>query len=318
MNDFENNSANQKIAVVDIGANSVRMMIYDVNTETGGFTVCDSARHMLGLAGYISEGCLSPDGAGKLFAVLREYLARANDALSDTFYVFATASLRGLSNSARICDNIKKKLGIDIKIISGKEEAMYDFAAIAAKFDVSRRGALVDMGGGSTEIVLFENGSPVNYVSLPIGCLALAKKYVKNPPCVNAEEQNKIKKYARDIFSSLDGFRGFADTVYLIGGTARAVTRITAAVSLDGAEESSPFDAEDLLSVGEKLQKDRRLCRKMTDEHSPDRKLSVMAGYIALGETVRYLGAKKIITSGTGVRDGFLLRKIEEIKTQNG
>ena len=75
----------EKIAVVDIGANSVRMNIYDINTETGEFSVCDSARSMLGLAAYSVGGRLSPDGEGRLFAVLREYLARANSVPTDAF-----------------------------------------------------------------------------------------------------------------------------------------------------------------------------------------------------------------------------------------
>ena len=122
MNDRFSEST-EKIAVVDIGANSVRMNVYDINTETGRFSVCDSARSMLGLAAYTSGGRLSPDGEGRLFAVLREYLARANSLPADDFFAFATASLRGLSNTDKVLDSIKKRLGTEITVISGEEEA---------------------------------------------------------------------------------------------------------------------------------------------------------------------------------------------------
>ena len=76
MNDRFSGST-EKIAVVDIGANSVRMNVYDINTETGRFSVCDSARNILGLTTYSVDGGLSSDGEGRIFDVLREYLARA-------------------------------------------------------------------------------------------------------------------------------------------------------------------------------------------------------------------------------------------------
>ena len=139
------NNWNEQIyqyAVVDIGANSVRMNIYDIDTMDGSFSVSASARSMLGLAAYVKDGALTPDGCGKLFAVLREFLARANSVPCDGFAAFATASLRGLSNSEKICLSIKEKLGIDIEIISGETEAGYDLSAIRYRFPEADKGVL--------------------------------------------------------------------------------------------------------------------------------------------------------------------------------
>ena len=108
-----------KYAIVDIGANSIRMNIYDIDTQTGEFWVCASARSMLGLAAYAKNGTLSNDGAGKLFAVLREFLARANSIPCDCFSAFATASLRGLSNSKKILRDIKAGLEAFVKVAVG-------------------------------------------------------------------------------------------------------------------------------------------------------------------------------------------------------
>ena len=83
-----------KYAIVDIGANSVRMIIYDVDMESGRFYPVDSARNLLGLAAYKENGRLTADGAGKLSAIIRDYLARANSVPCDKFSAFATASLR--------------------------------------------------------------------------------------------------------------------------------------------------------------------------------------------------------------------------------
>ena len=185
-----------KYAIVDIGANSVRMNIYDIDTQTGEFSVAASARSMLGLAAYAKNGTLSNDGAGKLFAVLREFLARANSIPCDLFSAFATASLRGLSNSKKILRDIKAGLGIDIEIISGAAEARYDHAAIRFRFPETENGILIDMGGGSTEIVHFEGDGVRNAVSLPIGCVMLGKNFTactKKDPFPNETEMENIR-----------------------------------------------------------------------------------------------------------------------------
>lgn len=241
MNINEFSESKQKIAVVDIGANSVRMNIYDVDLSTGGFSVCDSARSMLGLAAYACGGRLSADGEGKLYSVLREYLARANSIPADSFYAFATASLRGLENSGKVLSKIKNRLGVDIRIIAGEEEALFDFEATRARFgsSLASRGIVIDMGGGSTELVGFENGAPLCSVSLKLGCLALSKRYVKSAPFVNANERENISAYVNSVLSEHPEFKSFGGTAYLIGGTARAGARIFSgisgkAASLDG------------------------------------------------------------------------------------
>lgn len=317
MKETDFNLQKRKTAIVDIGANSVRMNIYDVDLADGSFSVCDSARSMLGLAAYSVGGELSSDGEGKLFALLREYLARANSIPADDFFAFATASLRGLSNSEKIVETFKRKLGIDIKIISGSEEAALDFDATVAKFSqtLPGRGVMIDMGGGSTEIVCFENKTALHTVSLPIGCLALSKKFVSNPPCVLQDEKNSILMHVRKILNGLPDFENFAATAFLIGGTARAAAKITTLVECGGiASEGNPFSAKSMQNALDKLGEDENLCINIVKKYCPDRKITVIPGMTALGEIIRYVGAKTLITSNAGVREGFLINKIRQMR----
>ena len=317
MKDTDVYSQKKKIAIVDVGANSVRMNVYDVDLASGSFSVCDSARSMLGLAAYSVDGALSHDGEGKLFALLREYLARANSIPADCFYAFATASLRGLSNAAMVTDNFRNKLGINVDVISGEEEAELDFAATVAKFDdtLAGRGVMIDMGGGSTEIVCFENKNAVYSISLPIGCLALSKRFVSSPPYVDLDERKNIIAYVGEQLSRIPQFSGYANTVYLIGGTARASARITAATENDGImSENNPFSAKALTNCLEQLQQDEALCENIVKKYSPDRKITVIPGMTALSEIINFVGGKTLITSNAGVREGFLIKKIREMQ----
>lgn len=232
MNDW--NERIYQYAVVDIGANSVRMNIYDIDTVDGSFSVSASARSMLGLAAYVKDGALTPDGCGKLFAVLREFLARANSVPCDGFAAFATASLRGLSNSEKICLSIKEKLGIDIEVISGETEAGYDLAAIRYRFPEADKGVLIDMGGGSTEIVAFDGETVRAAASLPIGCVMLMKRFTgctKRDPFPKKENIARIREYVKTTLSSRPELQNLGGNAFLIGGTARAAAKLHSALT---------------------------------------------------------------------------------------
>ena len=310
-----------KYAIVDIGANSIRMNIYDIDTQTGEFSVCASARSMLGLAAYAKNGTLSNDGAGKLFAVLREFLARANSIPCDLFSAFATASLRGLSNSKKIVRDIKTKLGIDIEIISGEAEAGYDHAAIRYRFPEVPRGILIDMGGGSTEIVRFEGDSIVSAVSLPIGCVMLGRNFTactKKDPFPSETEMEKIRAYVQTILFAHPSFRGLGGTAFLIGGTARAAAKL----SLSEKEtlfDGYAFTAETLQKTADTAFRDIRLEGKWLRETVPDRITSIIPGLVAYLEIRGYMALDDFIISGAGVREGYLIdfiRKNFPQKTQ--
>lgn len=306
-----------KAAVVDIGANSVRMNVYDINIKTGRFFVCDSARSMLGLAAYASGGRLSAEGEGKLFSVLREYLARAGSIPADSFSAFATASLRGLENADKVVSSIKNRLGVNIRIIGGDEEAALDFEATLSHFagTLSSRGVVIDMGGGSTELIGFENGEKKYAVSLPIGCLALSKKYVKTPPRVSVSERENIIKYVGSTLSAHSALRGFGGTAYLIGGTARASARIfMGTTGSSGQTDGFCFSNDDFFYVVGAVSAPAG--GTLVKRFASDRTVTAAPGIIALGEIVRFIGADKLTVSGAGVREGYLLGMIKNLQMQ--
>ena len=306
-----------KYAVVDIGANSIRMNIYDIDTQTGDFSVYASARSMLGLAAYAKNGTLSNDGAGKLFAVLREFLARANSIPCDAFSAFATASLRGLSNSKRILREIKSGLGIDIEIISGQKEAKYDHTAIRFRFPETKKGVLIDMGGGSTEIVHFENEKILNTVSLPIGCVMLGKNFTecsKKDPFPTETEMENIRVYVRKILSAYPAFRNIGGTAFLIGGTSRAAAKLNLARSekKEPLTEGYTFSVNALKKTADTAFGDIRSGGKWIKEHVPDRITSVIPGLVAYLEICDYMSLSDFIISNAGVREGYLIEFIRK------
>ena len=199
---FQLNEKIFKYAIVDIGANSVRMNIYDIDTETGAFSTALSIRSMLGLAAYAKDGALTSDGIGKLFAVLREFLARANSFPCDAFSAFATASLRGLSNSAKIVRDIKSGLGIEIDIISGELEASYDEDAA---FTLGPKHILFDIGSATVVCRLLEGDfldwRKVVPTNCPIKLVAHVSDLASSIERVGLIVSEKYKSPVRCVFS---------------------------------------------------------------------------------------------------------------------
>ena len=312
-----------KYAIVDIGANSVRMIIYDIDPITKECTPVDSVRNMMGLAAYKEGGALSPDGAGKLSAIIRDYLARANSYPCDKFSAFATASLRGLSNSEQFIASIKRKFGIDIDIISGEEEAAYDFDAIRYRFgnEVYPRGVVIDMGGGSTEMIEFENNTSKGLVSMDLGCVMLGKKFINDKKrliCPSAEESKAICNYTKSSLAENERFRGKGENIYLIGGTGRAIAKLHAVMNnintknLDGYTFFAP-DIEKIRAFAENdVQNGAPVIRKLLS----DRTTTLMPGILAYQQIFEFLGSKTATICTCGVREGYLLRFINQSFSQ--
>ena len=308
-----------KYAIVDIGANSVRMIIYDIDMESGRFYPVDSARNLLGLAAYKEGGALSSDGAGKLSAIIRDYLARANSVPCDKFSAFATASLRGLSNADEFVTSIKRRFGVDIEIISGKEEAAYDFEAIRYRFgeEAFPHGTVVDMGGGSTELIRFEGESAKELTSMPLGCVMLGKNFIpeiKKSPFPKGAEITDIQNYTRKVLGENEGFRQMGENVYLIGGTGRAIARLHAAAV---GEDAKTLDGYTFL--GDDIDKIRAFAEADVVAGAPfikkalsDRVSTIMPGLLAYEQIFAFLGTKRATVCTSGVREGYLLRFIRQ------
>lgn len=308
-----------KYAIVDIGANSVRMIIYDIDPSCGRFYPVDSARNLLGLAAYKDGGALSADGAGKLTAIIRDYLARANSIPCDKFSAFATASLRGLSNSGEFIASIKKRFGVEIEIISGEEEAAYDFEAIRYRFgsEAFPEGVVIDMGGGSTELIHFSGESADSLTSMPLGCVMLGKKFIpdiKRTLFPMGAEVADIQGYTRAVLAENSGFAGAGKNVYLIGGTGRAIAKIHTAVcgadvkNLDGYT----FAAEDIGKIRAFAEADIAAGAPYLRKSLADRLTTIMPGILAYEQIFAFLGTKRATVCTSGVREGYLLRFIRQ------
>lgn len=161
--------------VIDVGSNTIRLCIYDV--EDGRIIPLFSTKNTAGLIDYVNDGELSKKGIRKACAVLEGYKETGKKSRHRPPLRLCHGVLEEHFQQPRGVKKIQDTTGLTIDVLSGEEEARLDFQG--ASFEKRMElGIMVDIGGGSTEIVSFEDGNIKDAVSLEIGSLYMYKNYV--------------------------------------------------------------------------------------------------------------------------------------------
>lgn len=111
-------------------------------------------------------------------------------------FPFATASLRNINNAPEVLEAIRENCGFEVRILSGEEEAIFDYYGALQAMEMDK-GLLTDIGGGSTELVFYQDHAIQRATSLPMGSLNLYQQYVKNHLIAKKSELQQIQKEVR-------------------------------------------------------------------------------------------------------------------------
>lgn len=209
-------------AIIDVGSNTVRMNIYKL--ERGQLSLVMGKKESVGLASYVKNGQMLPEGVNRACEVLAEFRMILQDLGITDYHVFATAALRNAVNSRAAVAEIMERTGIKIEVISGETEAELDFIGASHAVEVTD-GLLVDIGGASTELVVYAGGEIKKKVSLPIGSLNTYDRYVTNL-LPSRTERKAIRQMVLNLLKQdTDLYEGEYIIVCGVGGTIRAGSR---------------------------------------------------------------------------------------------
>ncbi len=288
-----------KTAIIDIGSNTIKLDIFNVLKNDA---VQLSARSEKGaLAKHSKHGALSDEGYEILKSILEKYIITATVDGCEKIYIFATQSLRGISNADEVCKKIKDCLGVTIEIISGEDEALYSLKGLMLDCPVAECGIMADMGGGSLELVNFKEKLPTTTCSLPLGALRVKELLdIDNIP--TSEDEEKIRNHVTDILKTAPTKN--EDTIYLIGGTARSVFSLC----FGGKTEATQ---DDIKTAYTSLCKNKNETLSLLFEKLPKRADNFMTGFYIFNILCEYYNIKKIVLCKKSVRDGYLMQKTE-------
>ncbi|MCX7714171.1 MAG: phosphatase [Clostridia bacterium] len=295
-------------AVIDIGSNTMRLSVYKVEDT---IKTMFHKKEMVGLAGYVEDGMLSEAGIDKAIATLLSFRKIIENICAQKVFVIATASLRNITNTRQAVEKIKKETQFDINVISGDEEAELGFIGATHNVD-TQSGILIDIGGGSTEIVFYQNGKVEKTCSMPIGSLNLYAKFVEGI-IPTKEECKKIKAYVKQELEKTGTDDINSEVICGVGGTARAIRKLYNDIH-DFDEQNNSIPIRKIKKIMNDVYRGRGMGIHRILQIAPDRVHTLIPGIIIVKTIAKKFGGEMLIVSDYGVREGYLYKMLTEEK----
>jgi exopolyphosphatase/guanosine-5'-triphosphate,3'-diphosphate pyrophosphatase len=287
------------ISVVDIGSNSVRLVIYEGLSRAP--TVLFNEKVLCGLGkGLAATGRMDETAIARALAALKRFRALSEQARAFEMHVLATAAAREAENGAVFIDSAEAILGRPIKVLTGEEEARYSAMGIIAGY-YDPDGIAGDLGGGSLELVDVQGANYSGGQTLPLGGLRLAE--------LSGNSISKARTIARQQLKKATVLNGAAGrTFYAVGGTWRNIAKLHMELRdyplhmMQAYEIEAPEALEFLAGVAAMKQSKIDGIKAI----SRNRRTLLPYGAVALQEVLTAMGAARVSFSALGVREGYL------------
>jgi exopolyphosphatase / guanosine-5'-triphosphate,3'-diphosphate pyrophosphatase len=302
-----------RVAVVDIGTNSTRLLIADVDAAAG--TVDELLRRSevtrLG-DGVDAAGRLSEQAIERVLARLAEYRRAIDDYGCAANIAVLTSAVRDAANGAEFAERVRTEFRLDARVLSGDEEAQLTFlGAMSGRPEDPDPIVVIDIGGGSTEFTVGRGRRAGFHVSLPAGVVRMSERHIHTDPPVPEELQD----VARDVHATFERGLPPAEREYVRRGIAVAGTA-TSAAAID--QELDPYDPARVhgyvLTLGEVELLLARLAdmdeqqRRTVVGLNPGRAPTIVAGMILLTEAMAAFGLEQVEVSEHDILYGGALR----------
>ncbi|MFI7328691.1 exopolyphosphatase [Streptomyces rubiginosohelvolus] len=305
-----------RVAAVDCGTNSIRLLVADVDPATGSFTELDRRMTIVRLGqGVDRTGRLAPEALERTFAACREYAAVIEELGAERIRFVATSASRDAENSADFVAGVREILGVEPEVITGDQEAQLSFDGatkeLAGSDQLAKPYLVVDIGGGSTEFVLGSDEVEAAR-SVDIGCVRMTERHlVVDGAVVDPPSHERVAAIRADIDAALDVVER---TVPLTGagtlvGLAGTVTTV-AGIALELAEYDSGAIHHSRVSRGQVRAITERLLRSTHEERAaipvmhPGRVDVIGAGALVLLAVMERTGAHEVVVSEHDILDG--------------
>ncbi|MCX8022156.1 MAG: Ppx/GppA family phosphatase [Syntrophorhabdaceae bacterium] len=302
-----------KCAAIDIGTNTVLMLIADI---TSGIREILDISMITRLGEGVKEtGYLTKGGMERTYNALRTYkgIIEANGV--DEILCVGTSALREAKNSSYFIHMVQEKLGIPVRVIREREEAFYTYLSVLNDGFITEGDTfIVDIGGGSTEIIKAEKNRFVDFVSLPVGSVKITEMFIRSDP-PEGGELRAISEFINRLLKSGE-FLSWGPRLIGTGGTVTNVATIHLGIKefdkrrIHG--EKIPLTG--ILSMIEKMKDMDVTERRKIVGMEKGREDVLLQGIIILKEIMVYLKADEIIVNANGVRHGVIYEKYSEKK----
>ncbi len=296
--------------VIDIGSNTIRAVVFRV--EEGHLIPVLNKKYSAGLVNYVGlDGALNREGIEVCVDALSELRIILDAFPFDGVYPFATASLRNITNTAEVVGEIHRRCGLCVRVLSGREEAFFDYYGSVSQSGETE-GILIDIGGGSTELVLYRDGKPQLIESLHMGSLNMYNRFVNG--VLPAKEELKAiqcaaKKQLADISAlnrrqDVEAGLGRLKQIKAVGGSARAILKLYQ--GMYSQEKNCISYPQKYLKTLLSMKWEEKKIAGCILKYAPERIHTLLPGAAILYAAAKFYDADVITTGSHGVREGYL------------
>jgi exopolyphosphatase/guanosine-5'-triphosphate,3'-diphosphate pyrophosphatase len=309
-----------RYAFFDIGTNTILCLIAELR---GGerFRVLDDLAEITRLGEGVDEtGLISAQGEARSREVLERYLAACKNLGVENVIAVGTSALRDARNSRAVRERWRNEMGLDVRVISGDEEAAYSFLAVQRGLTLPTREVLViDIGGGSTEFIRGNDRGIARALSTTLGSVRLTERFLHSDPVRESECAAMLAAMDQEMVSVRDALQGSDEELTLVGIAGTFTTFAAVEKRLLHYSHSAVHGAcLTLTEVKRQLQMYRSKTlaeRKAIAGLEAKRADVILAGAWLTERIMTSFGAQQVVVSDQGVRYGLLHERLASRKT---
>ncbi len=300
----------EKIAIIDIGSNSARLVLVNI-LEGGYFVVFDELKESVRLGQDLDgDGFLKPQRVDQTIKTLTMFRRLCDANGIDKIYAYATSAVRRAKNQKSFLEEVAVVCGIKIKVLTEAEQAQLVYLGVINSMDVPK-GLIMEMGGGSTDLIYYNRKTIVSHATLEFGTITLTDLF-KNETCTPTERAEKIKKYVGEKLDEIPWLKTLDPDVQLVGvgGAYRNLGRISRLVrkypfNMTHNYEVPTSEFNQIYQTIRSLELDSTMKIKGLSSGRADIFPSALAAISAVVDACNF---EKIIVSGCGLREGAMFR----------
>ncbi|MEU5489488.1 MULTISPECIES: Ppx/GppA phosphatase family protein [Streptomyces] len=305
-----------RVAAVDCGTNSIRLLVADVDPATGDFTELDRRMRIVRLGqGVDRTGRLAPEALERTFDACRDYAAAIKELGAERIRFVATSASRDAENSDTFVRGVQEILGVEPEVVTGDLEAQLSFDGATKELvgadHLEKPYLVVDIGGGSTEFVVGDDRVRAAR-SVDIGCVRMTERHlVLDGAVVDPPTPDRIAAIRADVAAALDLVQETVpiSSAATLVGLAGTVTTV-AAMALGLEEYDSEAIHHSRVSVERVRELTERLLASTHEERAaipamhPGRVDVIASGALVLLAVMERAGAREVVVSEHDILDG--------------
>jgi len=315
-------TSNERIAAIDMGSNSFHIVVVEINPESQSFKVLDRLRETVRLGTFHEpklKKALSESDMKRGYETLKRFKKLAEGHHVTEIFGSATSAIREAENGREWLTKIRTELGIDAHVISGVEEARLIYLGVLSATEIQkRRIGIVDIGGGSTELVVADEQFIYHLSSSKIGAVRLTEKDLQDESNIQEKidfMENHIEGLMLTKIQEIENVGGF-DILIGTSGTIRNLAKIDYKMHNFVSGDDNPnlnqhkLTYESLCNIIEKMISTPKEKRADVFDISKNRAEIILAGGIILKTVMKNLKAKEVIYCDRALREGLIVDKL--------